>query len=82
MVKRKMIEFRHDRLLTLLEANHMNVQELADKVGVTRQLVYRWLNGQSLPGIKPLIRLCELYRVDMNFFFPAMRKTKLEAVLV
>jgi len=82
MTRRKPIEFRHDRLLTLVEANHWNVQQLAEKVGVTRQLVYRWLNGQSIPGIKALIRLCDLFKVDINFFFPSMRKTKLEAVLV
>jgi transcriptional regulator with XRE-family HTH domain len=81
MTKSKGVEFKHDRLLTLLEANQMTVPELADKLDVTRQLVYRWVNGQSLPGIKALIRLCALFKVDMNFFFPSMRKHKLEAVM-
>ena len=81
MIKRKGIEFRHDRLLTLIEANRMTVPELADKIKVTRQLVYRWVNGQTIPGIKALIALCHLFQVDMNFFFPSMRKNKLEAVV-
>jgi transcriptional regulator with XRE-family HTH domain len=73
-------EFLHDRLLALIEANHMTVPEVADKIKVTRQLVYRWLAGDSIPGIKALIALCHLFKVDMNFFFPSMRKDKLEAV--
>lgn len=82
MVKGKGDEFQYERLLTLIEANHMTVSELADKIKVTRQLVYRWLNGESLPGIKALIDLCHLFKVDMNFFFPGMRKKKLEAVMI
>jgi len=81
MVKGKGVEFRHDRLLTLMEAHHMTVPELAERIQVTRRLVYRWVNGQSIPGIKALIALCYLFKVDMNFFFPSMRKKKLEAVM-
>lgn len=80
MVKSKGQEFQYERLLVLIEANHMSVPEVADKIKVTRQLVYRWLSGDSIPGIKALIALCHLFKVDMNFFFPSMRKDKLEAV--
>ncbi len=81
MVKGRGEEFQHERLLTLIEANHMTVPEVADNIRCTRQLVYRWVNGQSIPGIKALIALCHLFKVDMNFFFPSMRKDKLEAVM-
>lgn len=81
MVKAKGREFRHDLLLALIEANHMTVPIVAHKIKVTRQLVYRWVNGQSIPGIKSLVALCVLFKVDMNFFFPGIEKNKLEAVM-
>jgi transcriptional regulator with XRE-family HTH domain len=82
MVKGTGEEFRHDRLLTLIEANDMTVREVADNVKVTKQMVYRWVNGLSIPGIKALIALCHLFKVDMNFFFPSMRKVRLEAISI
>jgi len=80
MGKKKDQEFQYERLSVLIEANHMTVPEVAEKIKVTRQLVYRWLNGETLPGIKALIALCRLFKVDMNFFFPSTRKERLEAI--
>ena len=74
------MEFRADRLLTMMEANQISATELAEQVEVTRQLVYRWIAGKSVPGIKPLYRLCEIFKVDMNFFFPSLRKNHLVGV--
>lgn len=80
MAKKRGQEFQYERLMVLIEANHMTVPEVADKIKVTRQLVYRWLSGETIPGIKALIALCHLFKVDMNFFFPSMRKERLEAI--
>ena len=70
------MEFRADRLLTMMEANQMTVPWVAEKLGVTRQLIYRWIAGKSIPGIQPLCALCDLFAVDMNFFFPSLRQLK------
>ena len=74
------MEFDTERLLTLLEEHHMTVQDLADKIQVSRQLIYRWLQGKSIPGMKNQVKLCKLFGVDLNFFYPSMRKERLEAV--
>lgn len=76
------MDFQRDRLLTLIEANHMTVPDVAEKVKVSRQVVYKWLTGKSTPSMKVQIRLCKLFEVDLNFFYPGLRKNKLEAVLV
>jgi transcriptional regulator with XRE-family HTH domain len=74
------MKFQKDRLLTLLEANDMTVNDIAAKIKVSRQVIYSWLNGKATPSMKAQLRLCELFKVDMNFFYPSLRKKRLEAV--
>lgn len=40
--------------------------ELAEKLGVTRQAVSKWENGVTLPDIELLMKLSELYGVSIN----------------
>lgn len=75
------MDFQSDRLLALIEANHTSVPQLSEQLGVTRQLVYRWLKGKSVPGIHSLLALCKMYDVDMEYFFPSVRKNKFQAVM-
>jgi len=75
------MEFDAERLLALLEEHHLTVVDLAEKIKVSRQLVYQWLNRKSIPGMKNQVKLCKLFGVDLNFFYPSMRKERLEAVV-
>ena len=40
--------------------------ELAEKLGVTRQAVSKWENGATIPDIELLMKLSELYGVSIN----------------
>ena len=55
-----------EKLVNLRKENGVSQQELAEKLGVTRQAVSRWENGISLPSTENLIGLSELYRVDVE----------------
>ena len=38
----------------------MNKYEIARKLGISHQAVYKWFNGQSMPSTKNLIKLSKI----------------------
>ena len=41
-------------------------EELAEKLGVTRQAVAKWENGDSMPDIESCIKLADLYQTTVD----------------
>ncbi|MGX7197981.1 helix-turn-helix domain-containing protein [Enterococcus olivae] len=50
----------------LRSKQNLSQEELAEKVGVTRQAVAKWENGQSLPDILNCEALADLFDVSLN----------------
>jgi transcriptional regulator with XRE-family HTH domain len=48
-----------ERIKMLRESNDMLQQELADKLGVTRQAISAWEQGRALPRMGTIEQLCE-----------------------
>ncbi|MBY7114926.1 helix-turn-helix transcriptional regulator [Bacillus sp. 17RED48] len=48
------------------ESKSFSQEEVARKVGVTRQAVYKWESNKSYPDIDNLILLSELYEVTID----------------
>lgn len=44
----------------------MGVEEVADKVGVTRQAVYGWEKGMYYPSVNILQKLAQLYQCSIE----------------
>ena len=44
-----------DRIQTLRKSKGISQEELADKIGVSRQAVSKWESGQSAPDIEKII---------------------------
>lgn len=55
-----------DKLQFLRKQNGYSQEQLADKLGITRQTISRWENGQAVPEINGLILLSELYGVTID----------------
>lgn len=53
-------------LLTLRKRKKMTQEEAAEKVGVSRQALAKWENGETLPDIEKCRLLAELYEVTLD----------------
>ena len=41
-------------------------EQLAEQLGVSRQSVSKWESGQSFPEMDTLLRICDLYNVNLD----------------
>ena len=52
-----------DRIQSLRKARGISQEELADKIGVSRQAVSKWEKGQSDPSTTNLIALAKIFDI-------------------
>ena len=55
-----------DNIRKLRKKNHMSQDELAEKLGVSRQSVSLWENGQTQPTIENIIALAKVFDVSSD----------------
>ena len=55
-----------DKLQLLRKQNGYSQEQLADKLGIARQTVSKWENGQTIPELNGLIQLSNLYGVTID----------------
>lgn len=48
-------------------------KEAAEKLGVSNNTLCSWEKGTSMPNIQQVLKLCELYKVDLDnlIFLPS-----------
>lgn len=56
----------HSNLIFLRKANNMTLEEVANKVNVSRQAVAKWENGDSVPDLMNCVALADLYDVSVD----------------
>ena len=56
-----------DRIQYLRKTKGLSQEELADKVGVSRQAVSKWESEQSTPDIEKIIIMRELFEVTTDY---------------
>lgn len=56
----------HNNLLALRKINNMTQEEVAEKIGVSRQAVAKWENGLTVPDIYNCVELARLYDVSVD----------------
>ena len=59
------IEFGN-RLQELRKENHLSQEELADKLGMSRQAVSKWECGEASPDTDNLIELSKIYNISLD----------------
>lgn len=55
-----------DKLQLLRKQKGYSQEQLADKLGITRQTISKWENGQAVPELSGLISLSNLYGVTVD----------------
>lgn len=55
-----------EKLQILRKKNGYSQEQLADKLGVSRQTIGKWENGQAIPELYGLIQLSELYGITID----------------
>ena len=56
-----------EKILNLRKARGWSQEELADRVGVTRQAVSRWESGSAKPDADKIIAICDLFGVSADY---------------
>ena len=56
-----------EKIAELRKQNNMSQEELAEKLGISRQSVSKWESGQSLPDIEKLPVLSDLFHVSIDY---------------
>ena len=64
-----------DKIIDLRKKNGWSQEELAEKLGVSRQSVSKWEGAQSVPDMGRVVQLSELFGVSTDFLL----KDSLEA---
>lgn len=48
-----------------MRTNHMTHQEFADMVGISRQMLSKYLNGDVIPKVSTMRRICKNIHIDI-----------------
>ena len=56
-----------EKLIKLRKSNGMSQEQLAEKLGVSRQVISRWESGDSTPDMINLLGLCECFKVSSDY---------------
>lgn len=64
-----------DRIQNLRKNNGVSQEELADKIGVSRQAVSKWESEQSLPDIEKIILLSDFFDVTTDYLLKGIEPT-------
>ena len=55
-----------ENLYSLRKIHEMTQEEVAEKIGITRQALAKWENGDTLPDVEKCTLLAELYNVTLD----------------
>ena len=70
-----------DNLVMLRNINGYSQEEVADKIGISRQAYARWENGATIPDIEKCRILAELYEVTLDSLVRTEKQDGIEVVL-
>lgn len=56
----------HDNLVQLRKMKKMTQEEIAGELGVSRQAIAKWENGETVPDLDKCRRLAELFEVSLD----------------
>ena len=67
-----------DRILYLRKSKGISQEELADKVGVSRQAVSKWESEQSMPDVEKIIIMSDYFNVTTDYILKGIKWSKIK----
>lgn len=67
------------RLLDLRKSKNLSQEEVAYKLGVSRQTISKWETNQSSPDFDKILPLCDLYGVSTDYLLTGKMKNDKES---
>lgn len=55
-----------DNIKKIRKENNLSQEQLAEKLGVSRQSVSKWESGQAYPEMDKVLQICELFNLNMD----------------
>ena len=55
-----------ENLKRIRKENNLSQEQLAEKLGVSRQAVSKWESGQSYPEMDKVIQICKTFNFNMD----------------
>ena len=65
-----------DRIQSLRKAKGMSQEELADRVGVSRQAVSKWESEQATPDLDKVVIMSEIFEVTTDYLLKGIEPVK------
>lgn len=56
-----------EKLLALRTQKNMTQEELAERLGVTRQSVSKWESNGTFPNMNKLLEICDIFQVSLDY---------------
>ena len=67
-----------DRIQSLRKAKGMSQEELADKVGVSRQAVSKWESEQATPDLDKVVIMSDIFEVTTDYLLKGIEPVKFD----
>ena len=64
-----------NRLQELRQKSHLSQEDLAERIGVSRQAISKWESEQSNPDIENIVRLSEVYNTSTDYILKGTQPT-------
>ncbi|MBP5330330.1 MAG: helix-turn-helix transcriptional regulator [Lachnospiraceae bacterium] len=65
-----------DRIQSLRKSKGMSQEELADKVGVSRQAVSKWESEQATPDLDKIVIMSDIFEVTTDYLLKGIEPVK------
>lgn len=56
-----------EKIYELRKASHLSQEQLAEKIGVSRQSISKWESGESLPELERIVALSQVFNVTTDY---------------
>lgn len=65
-----------DRIQNLRKSKGMSQEELADRIGVSRQAVSKWESEQATPDLEKVVIMSEIFEVTTDYLLKGIEPVK------